>query len=77
MGHFNHEDELYNVAMAKFYSSHRPVGLRPAGRFLSLCEELWDKTASCVGCSVQPVTINIQKNIKYVNENSRHPNQKK
>lgn len=54
MGHFNHEDELYNVTMAKFYSPFRPVGLRPAGRFLSLWEELWDKTASCVGCRGPP-----------------------
>ena len=34
-GYSGHEDELYNVATAKFCSSPRPVGLRPAGRFLS------------------------------------------
>ena len=76
MGHFDHEDELYNVTMAKFYSPFRPVGLRPAGRFLSPLGELWDKTTFCVGCRGPPISLNFQKFRLEVKEHGRQPSQK-
>ena len=58
MGHFGHEDELYNVATVKFYSSPRPVGLRPTGRFLSFSVEVHEKPAFGVGCRGPPSSLN-------------------
>ena len=76
MGHFNHEDELYDVAMAKFYSPSRPVGLRPAGRFLSFLRETRDKSAFSVGCRGPPSNLNFQKFRLEVKQNGRQPSKK-
>ena len=80
MGHFAHEDELYNVATAKFYSSPRPVGLRPAGRVLSLSVDGHEKPAFGVGCRGPPSSLNFQKckdsDRKVVNGNQRYKSSK-